>query len=90
MRKFRVVRAVSRPSSVPIDGHHAKFSLRDETFLYIVGQFVATPQFCITQCLDPRNAFSNAGAFKTFCKHIIQIVSRCECQQLLPDSTMIF
>ena len=44
---FRVVRVVSRPFGVSMDGPHAKCSLCD-TFLCIV----ATPQFCITQCLE--------------------------------------
>ena len=48
---FRVVRvaSVGRPFGVPMDGPHAKCSLCNlNTFMFIV----ATPQFCITQCLE--------------------------------------
>ena len=47
MKMFRVIRVVSRPFCIPMDGPHAKCNLCD-TFLCIV----ATPQFCITQYLE--------------------------------------
>ena len=46
MKMFRVVKGVSRPFGIPMDGPKQK-GLCD-TFLCIM----ATPQFCITQCLE--------------------------------------
>ena len=47
MEKFCLVRILSMPFGVQMDGPHAKCSSYD-TFLYIV----AMHQFCITQCLE--------------------------------------
>ena len=47
MKIFRVVRVVSRPFGLPMDGPRAKCSLCDTVLCIVV-----TPQFCITQCLE--------------------------------------
>ena len=77
-----MVRIVSKPFSTPTDWPQATSGLCN-TFLCIV----ATPDFCLTQCLEylswlsTRNVFSNT--FKIVCKRTIH-------QQQLPNCSIIF